>query len=432
MQCPPLTERWSPIAEGRVRRRALASVREIAAAIVEHEHELQWNDESQFLSGSRGGASLLFFDLAGSQRSHDAFHVAERFLDTDRVLLGRAPVHAGLHGGSTGLAWLVNHVADEFSPGEDACEEIDQYLGTLLTRSSWSGDFDLILGLVGIGVYVLSRPASPASSALLTQVLELLEASAEQQGAGVAWRSPARGDAPRARRAAHFDLGVAHGIPGVIAFLAYARLSGRIGRRADRLLEQSVRWLLEHRIARPSASSFSYAVGGDIRPESARLAWCYGDAGVALALLRAGQATRRSDWIALAVEIATRAALFDSERAGVRDAGLCHGSAGLMHIFNRLWQETSEPCFLAAAKRWLEATLAMREPGTGIAGFTSIRGPRREGPLTAVPDPGFLTGASGIALALHCACHDLVPSWDQCLLLSAPGPRSRTRARCSQ
>ena len=58
MQCPPLTERWSPIAEGRVRRRALASVREIAAAIVEHEHELQWNDESQFLSGKIGRAHV--------------------------------------------------------------------------------------------------------------------------------------------------------------------------------------------------------------------------------------------------------------------------------------------------------------------------------------------------------------------------------------
>lgn len=68
------------------------------------------------------------------------------------------------------------------------------------------------------------------------------------------------------------------------------------------------------------------------------------------------------------------------------------------------------------ARTWYEHTLSMRRPGHGVGGFSypSARQdgrPRRDG--------GFLTGASGIGLALLAAVSDRDPSWDRVLLLSS-------------
>ncbi|MBI3726400.1 hypothetical protein HY251_20940, partial [bacterium] len=59
--------------------------------------------------------------------------------------------------------------------------------------------------------------------------------------------------------------------------------------------------------------------------------------------------------------------------------------------------------------------LALRESG-GVAGFRALR--HRGGREVPVDDPGFLTGASGIGLALLAASTDLEPAWDRLLLLS--------------
>jgi hypothetical protein len=99
----------------------------------------------------------------------------------------------------------------------------------------------------------------------------------------------------------------------------------------------------------------------------------------------------------------------------VVDAGLCHGAAGLMHVFNRLWQGTGDEAFRDAAVRWAEKTLALR--GEGVGGYRSFN------PLVEAKwddDPGFLTGAAGIGLALLAATSDVEPRWDVTLLADVP------------
>jgi hypothetical protein len=66
-----------------------------------------------------------------------------------------------------------------------------------------------------------------------------------------------------------------------------------------------------------------------------------------------------------------------------------------------------------AARFWFAHALEMRTPGRGIAGFTA-----READ-TWVADPGILTGAAGIGLALLAAITPIEPEWDRILLLSA-------------
>src|SRR5262249_36346357 len=143
---------------------------------------------------------------------------------------------------------------------------------------------------------------------------------------------------------------------------------------------------------------FPHWVGPQGVDGPARLAWCYGDPGVAIALLSAAGSVAEPAWEHEAIAIGRRAAQRLPEKSGVRDTGLCHGAAGLGHLFNRLFQATGEPQFGDAAQYWFKQTLAMRRPGHGIAGYQAW-GPGEGGDLTWVTEPGLLTGATGIALA---------------------------------
>jgi hypothetical protein len=103
----------------------------------------------------------------------------------------------------------------------------------------------------------------------------------------------------------------------------------------------------------------------------------------------------------------------------VVDAGLCHGAAGLGHLFNRLFQATGDSCLAEAARFWLARTLQMRRPGRGVGGYEAWQ-LDDDGKVTWIADPGLLAGAAGIALALLAATTPVEPAWDRVLLVSVP------------
>ena len=52
------------------------------------------------------------------------------------------------------------------------------------------------------------------------------------------------------------------------------------------------------------------------------------------------------------------------------DSGLCHGAAGVGHLFNRLYQASGDPALAEAARFWFDRALAQYQPGEGIGGVT--------------------------------------------------------------
>src|SRR5262249_52458102 len=134
----------------------------------------------------------------------------------------------------------------------------------------------------------------------------------------------------------YYNLGVAHGVPGVIALLGLVCAAGIARAEARRLLDCAVTWLLTQQ----GPGGFPHWIEPQVAASPARLAWCYGDPGVASALLCAARHVTEPDWERAAVVIAHQAARRPVAQSGVRDAGLCHGAAGLGHLFNRLFQAT--------------------------------------------------------------------------------------------
>ena len=301
---------------------------------------------------------------------------------------------------------------------KDRNGDIDEALTSLLRRYPEHAPYDLIHGLAGIGVYALARWPRPGAAQCILGVLEQLAERARYDRHGVYWWTPPSwlGARQDYYRPGGIDLGVAHGIAGVIPFLGRVASLGLATQTVRPLLDGAVSWLLAHLVDTAAGPTVPKFVADGVELEPTRTAWCYGDPGVAAALLLAARDVGEPAWAAEATALAMGAANRPPDQTGVVDAGLCHGSAGLAHLFNRMYQMTAEPTLADAARFWVERTLELC-----VRGAHPGRVQRTDAAQAAWKGPGLLEGAAGIVLALEAACTTAEPIWDQMLLVSTTG-----------
>jgi lantibiotic modifying enzyme len=431
----PKLQTWQPLLTGELRTAALATVAEIAEqlAVLPAPPASYRSDLALFFAYlARSAASVGDERLLAISAKHSADVQLEQAVD----LLATTPLGVGLYGGLTGVGWSLAHlanwvyIADEADPNE----VFDEVLSEAVGQTPWPGAFDLLGGLVGIGVYALERLPHPNGAALLAQVIDRLAEQTVVLPDGITWFTPAATLPAQQRQQfphGYYNLGVAHGVPGVIALLGRAVAAGVATAPANQLLAGALRWLLAQEVqADPSRDDASALAGFpawvtpvDRQPVSAgaglvktdktaRLAWCYGDLGIAAALLGVARRLDQAGWAATAQRLAQRAAQRSRVESGVRDGCLCHGAAGVAHLFNRLYQATGDPLLGRQARSWFTEALAQRQPDRGIAGYCFLRGE-----LGWEASPGLLEGAAGIGLALLAACADHAPNWDRLLLV---------------
>jgi class I lanthipeptide synthase len=417
---------WHPILTGQEAARAEAAIDAITAALAGWPAFSADDPFGASLATGEAGLALFFSYLdqarPGAGHADLACERLERAIDRLNVSVHRP----GLYQGFVSIAWTVEHLRDR-QDEDDPNDEIDRAVCALLARTPWQGDYDLTSGLAGLGAYALERWPGPLAAACLDRVCQRLEDLAVPQEIGLAWPTAEGVLYPEERQRfprGMIDLGVAHGVPGVLPVLAQAAVRGVAAESAQALLRAAVTWLLSRKLPAGRESVFPDAWGPNAELQPARAAWCYGDPGIAAALWVAARAAGEPAWEAEALHLARVAARRPPETAGVRDACLCHGAAGLGHLYNRLYQATGAPELLAAARTWMGRALDLQEPGRGVGGFVTW-GPDATGAMGWRDDPSLLTGAAGVALALLAATTACEPAWDRFLLLSPARPEQR-------
>lgn len=310
----------------------------------------------------------------------------------------------GLFTGVSGIAWAIEHVASILQLNEytrpEAFEDIAEFVCDYITqRDEYERDYDLINGLAGIGLWALTIKNSQWQHRIVVRVLELLKRSSQQTDAGTTWPTPAVRTRLLQRllgdRFDHleYNLGLAHGIPGVMGFLCICLHKGYEPDLTRSLLMGALSWLSRSLLPSTSYSAFANSAG---RQDPARLAWCYGDGGIALALHATASTLGSSAAKSLAREVTRRFALRRLENSGVIDASVCHGSAGILHICSKLLRHEQSSELRQSHRYWLDVLLTMRSPEHGICGFPSWNS-RPDGYFKC---PGLLAGASGVGLVL--------------------------------
>jgi hypothetical protein len=416
---------WRPILDGDAAAPAHEAIRAIGDTLADSIQSQAEADSpavaARYASLVSGRAGLALFYAYRERAGHGGHGVAGRLLGEAIERAMGTELGLSLCEGLTGVAWAAAHLKDT-TPGAAALQrQVSANLLLALERPATPDapvDYDLLYGLVGLGVYALERLPEPGAVALLERIVDRLDELAERRADTITWWTPpALTHAPARFPTGWYNLGVAHGVPAIVALLALACRAGVAAGRARPMLDGAVTWLLAQRLPGPGAAFPSY-VGAGIDPRPARLAWCYGDLGLTAALLVAARAVGQPSWEQTAIELALRAADRSPEESSVVDAPLCHGSIGVGHVFNRLFQVTGEGRLGDAARYWLERGLAMRRPGGKLGGFHALM-PGPDGrPRRPVAHRGLLYGAAGIGLALLAATTDIEPAWDRVLLLS--------------
>lgn len=187
--------RWSPLLEGALHQRATGAILAITDALCADDapHSLRSpiDGDSASLAAGAAGVAVFFAYVARSGLATHAAERAERLLNGAQAILAAADTTPSLYGGFTGVAWATEHLNTRIfdSADDDPNQAIDEALQGYLAHSPWHDDFDLVSGLVGIGVYALERLPRPGARTLLELVIDRLRESAERTPEGITWHT---------------------------------------------------------------------------------------------------------------------------------------------------------------------------------------------------------------------------------------------------
>lgn len=369
------------------------------------------------------GQAVLFGYLASDHEPATWTALAEARINAAIDRISQTEVlNLALFGGLAGLGWSIEHLRSLLEPNsatdgdDDPIDDIDVAIVRELERGALNCPYDLISGLVGFGAYFIERLPRRAAQDGLGRIVELLDERSSETDEGYTWRTSVE-FLERSYRAqfpdGYFNLGVAHGVPGVIVFLSDMSVAGIQVSRVERLLHGAIDWVVARRRAPNRDTVFAswFVPGAPVSDEDSRLGWCYGDLGIAGTLYRIAERHHRRDLQAVSRELIDRCVALSVQRNDIRDAGLCHGALGVAHVFNRLFHQTGEEACRSAAQQWLERGCALKTDRAQQ--FQTWR------PGEYVDDATLLGGSVGCALSLLAAAGDCQPEWDRRLLLSS-------------
>lgn len=399
------TETWDSIADDSRRARVLTAVRAFGDQLVSADR-VALKTTVSLASGTIGAALFLAYlsrECADETYARRARGLVEEFL----VAAEDASLWGGWFSGIPGIVWGLDHtlrVLGDFGEQDSVADSaLDDLIIRFASTEPWSGHYDLISGLAGFGLYALHRGGGKGEH-LLGVVTKRLQAMSEQTAHGVAWRTPKKFVALMEETAfpnGDFNLGMAHGAPGVIAMLAEACRRGARNPLVEELLEGSVSWLLS--LQKPNAETgYGYLAGKPL--PAARAAWCYGDPGVAAALFRAAAGMGRKDWFDAAQFVSRRVVSRPWHTTGVFESNLCHGSSGLTHFLNTAYQITRNAVFRKAALEMADRTLSIMEKEADPQKPADPQLPNMK--------TSFLNGFPGTCLALLAVTSATQPGWD--------------------
>ena len=129
-----------------------------------------------------------------------------------------------------------------------------------------------------------------------------------------------------------------------------------------------------------------------------RLAWCYGDIGISIALRNIANVNMDDKLMAFSQSIAKFAAekRINPNDNMVYDAGICHGAAGISQYFKSIYNRTKENIYNDAYQHWRNITLDMPIHINGLLQFPKCDCTKQ----TMITCDSILEGNAGCGLML--------------------------------
>lgn len=374
------------------------------------------------LLGGKAGVVLLFAYLAklfpvhiNSIGENGYLNNTLQYLDELIDTLANEPLDYNMSSGVAGIAYVFQHLrnigllnkSDELN-----LSELDEFIDRGIDHDFTNRNWDPLHGMTGLGVYFLERNKETGEIKYLEKIVDHLAAMRTPVGSYRLWITPGYEKISND----NYNFGMAHGMPGVLSFLAQVYARGIKQQKIEELISSCLPYLLGQELDDPV---YCFPTAIDVVPKEnretpySRHAWCYGDLCMANALIHCGKALSRADWKDKGIEIALKTTQRTLENSGCSDAPFCHGTTGLVHQYNRYFRLTGNEVFKYTSEYWLRITQEQfYDPGKGAGGYYFRTFNQEKGLFEFTAQYGLLEGCAGIGLVYLSCLYDIEPEWD--------------------
>lgn len=379
----------------------------------------EWNDLS--LASGYPGLLLFFATLKDEFQNSDA--IAHQYvLKIKDTLENEGCTNFSLFSGISGVCFSLEQISCLGTRYRPMINSLDKYLLDNIKKEyldpiqnnithnqpTFIHLYDPIQGICGIGRYVLEFSSKPHFSELTQTILEILiklchPLKLEKKNIHGWYVSPH--DPLKSEENSHskgsFNLGLAHGVTGILAFLAIAKLRGFEVEGQKEIIDQIATWICEQSIQVNENIQWPYEVAVDNEQTIApsKDAWCYGVPGIARTLFLAGKALGNQGLKDFAIKAFKGIFARAQDEWGLPGPNLCHGIAGLLLITHLMAQE-EEGVDLSSKVEELEQILLSFYIPNSPFGFKDPE-PCQSGKFVQIDRIGFLEGSIGILLTLN-------------------------------
>jgi lantibiotic biosynthesis protein len=164
------------------------------------------------------------------------------------------------------------------------------------------------------------------------------------------------------------DLGVSHGISGILSFLSLAYINGIEVDGQKESIEYICKYLYKYKNVNggllywPGAITFEDYISNRINYDYGRPSWCYGSAGISRALYLAGTSIDNKEYINDSVKSIIENSKLSGENNFFISPTFCHGYSGLIHIVNLFKEEINNDEYNVIQKNILNKILSFMNP----------------------------------------------------------------------
>lgn len=312
------------------------------------------------LSGT-GGISLYFYTLYTATHNKRYLSLSYQYLNKSIELFESGPLLPTYCGGVAGLA-LLSSLFEKVNATINFVEpNVDAYLFWSLQHYLKDDNLDYLHGATGIASYFAEKayvsPSYQLAFRATNMFLDYLFDSCYTTDGQTKWLFYNR------HRQKESNISMSHGMSAIVCYLA--RLI-----KNEFTTNHNIYGLCKTAISYINSQAFDVNDNGSFYPYKSkddpnamyrsRLAWCYGDLGIALSQFYAGTLLQDVTIINRSLEVLIYAATNrrNLSENGVVDAGICHGTSGIAQCFNRMYQNTHATVFKDALDYWVEKTIS--------------------------------------------------------------------------
>ena len=375
------------------------------------------SEPNGLLSGSGGAA--LYFKFRFLQSGQTSFfeksmEILEK--EVEKTNLDQLEPYLSIGSSSVSSIWLIDQlILVKLLDEEEHIQSkpwVDLSIETTSVEELESNRHDLFYGFVGKGLIAIEHNRNAAKPYII-KIVDALLKNLKYDTDGAYWLTP---KPPYVDTSYIINLGIPHGIPGILLFLFKCINTYDLGSAVKESTDKVVLWLRNRLNKENNTLPYEYS---DRISGTGNLGWCYGDLAVAYTLFMHYEVSKNQDSLIKANELLSKA-LYKSSLKGIShysefdiyDMCLCHGTSSISYMYKKICELSGNPLANAESHKWLDLTLDSLQKYFSNA--EAIESRRYEYFNTSC---SFLNGLSGVGLVLLSFIHQSDTQWDKILLL---------------